>query len=31
VVDVEFPRAPATLATPTVPLQDVLAQAFVGI
>ena len=31
VVDVEFARAPATLATPAIPLQDLLAQALVGL
>jgi hypothetical protein len=31
VVDVEFGRAPATLATPAIPLQDPLAQALVGL
>jgi len=31
VVDVEFARTPTTLATPAIPLQDVLAQAFVGL
>jgi hypothetical protein len=31
VVDVEFAGTPTTLATPTVPLQDLVAQAFVGL
>ena len=31
VVDVEFARTPATLAKPAIPLQDLLAQAFVGL
>jgi hypothetical protein len=31
VVDVEFAGTPTTLATPAIPLQDLLAQALVGL
>ncbi len=31
VVNVEFSWAPAVLAAPTIPLQDLLTQAFVGL